>query len=375
MKSSSYFLITMALAASLGTAWAGPGAHGPTGEHLDAPAGLGAGGLARLPDGSVNVPKLAQRRMAIRTVLASPSEAAATLQLPARVVMDPNHSGRVQAAYGGRIEAGPRGLPVAGQAVKRGEVLAYVRYQAEPYAVANQQNQLAELRTQRQLAEQKLQRLESLEGSVPRKDIDAARAELGGLREREAGVGASLARREALAAPVTGVVASVTLVAGQVVQAGDVLFEVVDPARMLVEAGTPDATLGARIAGAQLAEVPQLRLKLLGAARALRDGLLPLTFSVQAGKPGAALPLAIGQPVQLIVQLKDKVQGIVLPAQAVVRNPANEPVVWIKAGPERYLPQPVQYRALDALTVVVTQGLGADKRVVVQGAPLIAQIR
>lgn len=374
MKTGNFFMAVVCLTA-LSAAQAGPGAHGPNGEHLDAPGGVSAGGLARLPDGSVNVPKLAQRRMAIRTVVAGTSEAAATLQLPARVVMDPNSSGRVQAAYGGRVEPGPRGLPVAGQAVKRGEVLAYVRYQAEPYAAANQQGQLAELRTQRLLAEQKLQRLESLEGTVPRKDIDAARTEVAGLREREAGVGASLARREALAAPVSGVVASVSLVAGQVVQAGNVLFEVVDPARMLVEASTPDATLGTRIAGAQLAEVPQLRLKLLGAARALRDGLLPLTFSVQGVKPGAALPLAIGQPVQLIVQLKERVQGIVLPAQAVVRNPANEPIVWIKASAERYIPQPVQYRALDAQTVVVTQGLGADNRVVVQGAPLIAQIR
>lgn len=370
------YLMAALLATALATAQAGPGAHGPNGEHLDAPAGpVGAAGLARLPDGSVFVPKQAQRRMAIRTMPVSTSEAAATLQLPARVVMDPNSSGRVQAVYGGRIEPGPRGLPVAGQAVRRGEVLAYVRYQAEPYAAANQQSQLAELRTQRQLAEQKLQRLEGLEGTVPRKEIDAARAELAGLRERESGVGASLARREALLAPVSGVVASVALAAGQVVQAGDLLFEVVDPARMLVEAGTPDATLGARIAGAQLADLPQVRLKLLGAARAMRDGLLPLTFTVQAGKPGAALPLAIGQPVQLIVQLKDKVQGIVLPAQAVVRNPANEPIVWIKASAERYIPQPVQYRALDALTVVVTQGLGADNRLVVQGAPLIAQIR
>ena len=45
------------------------------------------------------------------------------------------------------------------------------------------------------------------------------------------------------------------------------------------------------------------------------------------------------------------------------------------SGAERFIPQPVQYRALDAATVVVTQGLGADNRVVVQGAPLIAQIR
>jgi cobalt-zinc-cadmium efflux system membrane fusion protein len=59
----------------------------------------------------------------------------------------------------------------------------------------------------------------------------------------------------------------------------------------------------------------------------------------------------------------------------VVRNPANEPIVWIKSGAERFIPQPVHYRALDAANVVITQGLGADNRVVVQGAPLIAQIR
>ena len=104
-------------------------------------------GLARLPDGSVNVPKAAQRRMGDPHVLAPESEAAATVELPGRVVMDPNASGRVQAVHGGRIEPGPKGLPVAGQSVKRGEVLAYVRHHAEPYALGSQQAQLAELRS------------------------------------------------------------------------------------------------------------------------------------------------------------------------------------------------------------------------------------
>jgi membrane fusion protein, heavy metal efflux system len=35
----------------------------------------------------------------------------------------------------------------------------------------------------------------------------------------------------------------------------------------------------------------------------------------------------------------------------------------------------VQFRPLDAQNVVVIGGLGVDNRVVVQGAPLIAQIR
>jgi len=361
-------------------AYAAPGAHGPNGEHLDAPgAAVNASGLARLPDGSVNVPKLAQRRMAIRTVLAPESEAAATVEMPGRVVMDPNASGRVQAVYGGRIEPGPRGLPVAGQSVKRGEVLAYVRPSAEPYAVGTQQAQLAELRAQRQLAEQRVQRLEGLDGTVPRKEIEAARSEATSLAERERSIGGSLVARETLTAPVSGVIARADLVVGQVVEPRDVLFEVVDPARMLVEATTADAAVAARVAGASLQGVPEVTLRLLGVSRSLRDGVLPLTFAVTPAKPGAAqresLPLAIGQPVTVVAQSKERIKGVVLPAQAVVRNPSNEPIVWIKSGAERFIPQPVQYRPLDASTVVVTQGLSADNRVVVQGAPLIAQIR
>jgi membrane fusion protein, heavy metal efflux system len=154
-----------------------------------------------------------------------------------------------------------------------------------------------------------------------------------------------------------------------------VLIEIVDPARMLVEATTNDPTLPARVQGATLQGQAEARLRLVGAARALRDGLLPLTFAVTAARPGMALPLAVGQPVTVVVQSKERIKGVVLPAQAVVRNPANETVVWIKSGAERFIPQPVQLRALDAATVVVTQGLAADNRVVVEGAPLIAQIR
>ena len=355
---------------------AGPGAHGPGGEHLDAPGtAANASGLARLPDGSVNVPKEAQRRMGIRTVLAPESEAAGTVELSGRVVIDPNAGGRVQALHGGRIEPGPRGLPVAGQTVRRGEVLAYVRHHAEPYARGNQQAQLAELRAQRLLADQRVQRLESLEGTVPRKEIEAARAEAHSLAQREQSVGGSITAREALVAPATGVIARADAVVGQVVEARDVLFEVIDPARVMIEASTADAGLPGRIAGATLRDIPAAQLRLIGAARSLRDGMLPVTFAVRADKAAAALPLAVGQPVTVVVALDERIKGIVLPAQAVVRNPANEPIVWIKSGAERFIPQPVQFRPLDAQNVVVIGGLGVDNRVVVQGAPLIAQIR
>lgn len=354
---------------------AAPGAHGPNGEHLDAPTAVNASGLMRLPDGSVNVPMLAQRRLGIRTQLTLESQAAATIELAGRVVVDPNASGRVQAIHGGRVEAGPRGLPVAGQTVRQGEVLAYVTHHADPYALANQQAQWAELRSSRELAAQRVQRLQSLEGSVPRKEIEAARAELQSLSAREKSIGTSLTARETLLAPVSGVIARADATKGQVVEPREVLFEVIDPSRVLVEATTADPSLPGRTGEAHLQGVAGVKLQLIGAARSLRDGVLPMTFRAVPEKSGTVLPLAVGQPVTVVASLTEQVKGFVLPAQAVVRNSANEPVVWIKSGAERYIAQPVQYQSLDAATVVVTQGLGADNRVVVQGAPLIAQIR
>ena len=375
MKKLSFFsgqAAILAMASAL-TAWAGPGAHGPNGEHLDQATSPTAGGLARLADGSVNVPKLAQRRMGLRTQIAPESEAAETIQLPGRVIADPNASGQVQATHGGRVEPGPRGLPMAGQAVKQGEVLVWVRHHADPFALAAQQSQRAELKAARDLAEQRLRRLESLEGTVPRKDIDAARIDVQSLTEREQRIAASLDVREPLRAPVSGVIARADVKAGQIVETREVLIEVIDPARLMVEASTPDVSLGSRLGATHLAGVEGVKLQLVGAARSLRDGILPLNFraSVSAG----ASPLAVGQPVTLVAALKERRKGIVLPASAVVRSPANEPIVWIKTGAERFIPQPVQVQPLDAGTVLVTQGLSADNRVLVQGAALVAQIR
>ncbi|MCO5118861.1 MAG: efflux RND transporter periplasmic adaptor subunit [Burkholderiaceae bacterium] len=366
-------LMLTALAASA-AAYAGPGAHGPNGEHLDAPAQtlVVADRLARLPDGSVSMPMLAQRRLGIRTVLARQSAVAATVELPGRVLMDPNAGGRVQTVVGGKVQPGPAGLPVSGQRVRKGEVLGEVVYSASPLEVANQRAQLAQLKSDRRLAGQRVQRLESLEGTVARKDIDTARAELESLAAREKALSAGLGATEPLTAPISGVIARADIVAGQVVEPRDVLFEVIDPTRVLVEASASDVALGARVGSASLEGVPGVTLEFLGAARALRDGVLPLTFRASGTD---ALPLAIGQPVTVVATLNEKVEGVVLPAQAITRSGANEPVVWVKASAERYVPQPVQVRPLDATTVVVTQGLAAGSRAVVQGAPLLAQVR
>lgn len=352
-------------------ALAAPGAHGPNGEHLDAPASSNATGLARLPDGSVNVPKQAQRRMAIRTVMGREDAHPMTVELNGRVGIDPNAGGRVQAPFSGRIEAGPKGLPVTGQRVDKGQILAYLRPTSSAVERGSQQAQLAEIRANRLLTEQRVQRLESLEGTVPQKEIEAARAELSSLAGRERAVSGSLSGSEAITASASGVIATANALNGQIVEARDVLFDIVDPNRMIVEATTSDATLASRIATASIAGLSGPDLVFLGGGSSMRDGALPVSFRANL----KTASLAVGQPVTVVARLNDKLKGIAIPAEALVRNPNNEPIVWIKSGAERFIAQPVEVKPLDAKTIVVVKGLAADNRVVVSGASLINQIR
>ena len=350
---------------------ASPGAHGPNGEHLDEKRSATVGGLARLPDGSVNVPKLAQRRMGVRTMMVKEGEFARTVQLNGRAVIDPNAGGRVQAPFAGQIAPGPTGLPVAGQRVVKGQVLARLRPLGDAIERGNQAAELAGLRASRELLARRVKRLESLEGVVPAKEVEAARAELAATVGRERAVAKSIGGVEAIVAPASGVIASAAVLNGQIVESRDVLFEIVDPQRMLVEALSSDASIARRIGSATLRDVADVELTLIGGGRSLREGAVPLNFRAR----GATLDLAVGQPVTVLAKLDTKVKGIALPAAALARNQANETVVWIKSGVQRFIALPVEATALDAGTVVVTRGLSPDNRVVVVGTSLINQIR
>lgn len=350
---------------------ASPGAHGPNGEHLDEKAAGTASGLARLPDGSVNVPKLAQRRMGVRTLMVKEGEFARTVQLNGRAAIDPNAGGRVQAPFAGQIAPGPKGLPVLGQRVVKGQVLARLRPLGDAIERGNQAAELAGLRASRALLEQRVRRLESLEGVVPAKEVEAARAELAATAGRERAVARSIGGVENIVASSSGIVASAAVLNGQMVDSREVLFEIVDPQQMLVEALATDASLARRIGSASLLDVAGVELTLLGGGRSLREGAVPLNFRAR----GKTLDLAVGQPVTVLAKLNTTVKGIALPASALVRNQANETVVWIKSGALRFIALPVEATALDAGTVIVTRGLSPDNRVVIKGTSLINQIR
>jgi hypothetical protein len=342
-------------------------------DHGGAPATAEAGAPQRLADGAILLPKASQRQLGLRTEPVAKASAGRAIELPGLVAMDPNAGGRVQALVAGRLEPGPQGFPALGQAVVRGQVLATVRPSLAPADRAALGAQLAEVRAMHALALKRAERLRGLADSVPRKEIEAAEAEVASLSGRLAALQAA-GGAEALVAPVAGVIASSRAVAGQVVDARELVFEIVDPRRLVVEATAPGGSLaGADIASASIAVVGRaVPLDFAGAGRSLREQALPLQFRAR----GPALAqLAVGQPVAVTVQLKAQAEGVPVPAAALVRSSANEPLVWVKAAPERFEPRRVRTQPLDAARVLVTSGLAGGERVVTDGAPLLNQVR
>jgi hypothetical protein len=329
----------------------------------------------RLPDGSVFVPKSAQRQLSLRTRTALKGEFPRTVELNGRIVADPNAGGRVQTFQSGRIEAGPNGLAVLGQQVIKGQILAWLQPAATALERGTQLSALAELAAQESVLERRLVRLQQLEGSVPQKDIEQAEIELAAFKKRKSAVGGSLGR-EALVAPVSGVVSAANVAVGQVVDARAVVFEVIDPQRLAVEALAYDPLL---LDGLTKASAPiaggLLDLAFVGLGRTLKEQAMPVLFRVETPKNGALPAVAVGQTLKVLAQTKARQAGVAIPAAAVVRNAANESVVWVHESAERFVARKVKVAALDGHSVAVTDGLNGGERVVVQGAASLAQIR
>ncbi|MGG5810497.1 efflux RND transporter periplasmic adaptor subunit [Falsiroseomonas sp. CW058] len=327
----------------------------------------------RQPDGSVFVPKPTQRLLGVRTAITARADAPVSVQVVGQVMADPNASGRVQAPQGGRIEPPEGGFPTLGSRVARGQVLAWIVPVLAAQERSGVQASIAELDAQIAIAQGRVQRLSGLAGSVSAREIAEARAELEGLRQRRAAIGAGLNGREPVHAPAAGVVSVVNAIAGQIVDAREPLFEVVDPQRLWVEAVAFDPSLVAEVAAAAAVTTAgqPLRLSFIGRGLALRQQAIPLQFRIEDVPPG----LSVGTPVTVTMQTPRRAGGVVLPADAVVRSAEGSQIVFEMPGAERFVPRPVRVQPLDGRNVLVTAGLDPGIRVVTQAASLVAQVR
>jgi membrane fusion protein, heavy metal efflux system len=337
------------------------------------PATMATDQPQRMADGSLFVPKATQHLLSVRTILTAETKAPRTEQLAGAVIADPHSFGRVQAARPGRVAGPDGGLAFVGKRVGKGELLGLLLPYIEQADKANIESQIAEAEARIAKLRTILSRYNERPGAVPQVKVDEVEGELDALVRKRAELRPSLVVREEIRAPISGTISVANVVTGQIVEAREVLFEIVDPTRFWVEAIAHDARVVANLSKAVAITNggERLPLEFAGIGLALKQQAAPLTFRVTEAEPN----LSIGKPVTVILQSTVQLSGIVLPASSVVRASSGLAIVWVKTEPERFEPHTVRYEALDGQRVVVLAGLKADMRVVTEGATLLNQIR
>jgi cobalt-zinc-cadmium efflux system membrane fusion protein len=327
----------------------------------------------RLSDGTLFVPKPTQRILAIRTALTQAATHRKTLELPGRIIPDPNASGFVQASVSGRLSPPTGGFPKLGTIVKAGDVLAFVTPPFQAIDVSDMRQKAGELDQQINIVERRIARYESLAktGAVAKVTLDEAVLELKGLRERRAAIDKSRGESERLIAPVSGIIAAANSVSGQITETNAVVFQIIDPARLWVEALTFSLLPDAQPATARTGDGRKLTLAFQGAGLTDRSQAIPVHFAIEGDTKG----LRVGELVTVLAPTGEETQGLAVPRTAVLRGANGQTILFEHTAAEHFEPRIVRVEPLDADRVLVLDGLAAGKRVVVQGPELLNQIR
>lgn len=338
---------------------------------LPAPTAATRDVAQRFPDGAIFVPKGTQRVLGIRTLVTKTALHGRRIELPGRIIPDPNASGYVQASLEGRLVAPPGGFPQLGSMVKAGQIVAIVEPTIGAVDLADRQQQIREIEQQLELVTRRLDRRKQLEGVVTQTEIEELEIEQESLMAQRDALVSLTDVSENLIAPVDGVIAAGQAIAGQIASPGVTVYEIVDPGKFWVEAlSYRSESLGAE-AVAIFADGATIDLAYQGTGLADQGQAVPVRFSVV----GEAAGLRAGQLLRVIAATPAKHEGIVVPRDAVLRGANGQLVVYVKSNAERFVQREVRVEPLDGDTVLVVAGLEAGLRVVAEGAELLNQIR
>ncbi len=195
--------------------------------------------------------------------------------LVGRIIADPNRSGVVQSTIAGRIGCVDGALPRLGQPVTAGQVLAIVTPAYAAIDATNVAQTGGELDQQIALAQNKVEQFRPLvrSNTLSPERLRTVEIELENLKKRRATLATSQRGAEPLTAPVDGVIAGMRALPGQVVSPQDVLFQIVDPKSLWVEALVFDPTVPqlSAEATATAAGTAPLKLSFIGRSRALQQ--------------------------------------------------------------------------------------------------------
>ena len=328
----------------------------------------------RRSDGSFFVPKPLQRLFDMRTQKVETAKTALSVQLPGRIIPDPNAHGDVETSLIGRIEAPKTGLPVLGDTVKEGQVLGYVTPSVGVVDRTQVRREVARLTNEIRITAESLELMKQF-WFVPFRDGKIIQSEmrLEGLRRERSSLLPMLQTQEVLRASTDGVISVSNAINGRIVHPGEKIFEIVNPNRLWVEAIAADPDVAKTAAAvAMTPEGQTLDIGFVGSGLALQQQAVPLMFRIDKPIPG----LRVGRPVTVAIRSKQTSRsGIAVPRDAVVVGSSGLEQVWEHVAPEVFVPRTVKTEPIDGRSVLITAGLTPGAQIVTQGTRLLIQLQ
>ena len=358
----------------------------------------------RLADGQLFFPKELQRHFALTTELVKSAPQQASQILHAKVIADPRASGVVQSTQLAVLLAPADGLPMPGQRVQQGEILAWLQPVDTAIEQGNQQALLAEIDALIRITRDRVQRFTRLQSAVPKAELETAQTELAALERRREHIKKSVNQAIPVIATISGVVSKTAVSVGEVVEPKQLLFSLQNPTAWWVEAKAftlPNGLNAESKVSARIIDTAAVSAKQLVSAQALKDQRLSLQFvghsqemqqqsialwfkvasSANAGiDNNNAQQLVAEQPIEVLLPQGAAIEGIAVPKPALLKLDDGQQALWVHTEPEQFQLVRVATLPLDADRVLVTSGLQSGglqsgARVVVHGVQLLAQVR
>jgi cobalt-zinc-cadmium efflux system membrane fusion protein len=306
-----------------------------------------------------------------RTAYAVSGTMSGTFSAPGTIGPAAGRYAEVAATAGGLVDAtGLASVPIPGSRVSRGQVLAWLVPSLGEGGNATYAEARARLR-EAQDEHERARRLVDAE-AAPARRLHEAEIRLAAAREALAGFG-NIAEdgRIAIRSPLNGVVASRHLTPGSRVEAGTVLFTVVDPSLLWLTANVaaPMAQSIGRGSSATFLIDGDSRwrdtraLVSIGSIIDPTSRTLPVIYQV-ANPDGR---IRIGALASVTVRTGTQETGVVIPASAIIEE-NGRPIVFVQAEGETFQRREVQLGPRTADRVLVRDGLKAGERIVTGSA-------
>ena len=299
-----------------------------------------------------------------RTVFAYSGSLSGAIEASGQIVPAGGRHAEVAAPIAGLIDAASLAqAPAPGQAVARGQVLAYVAP-----SLGESGASYAEARARLREAENEYERAKRLVAAeaAPARRLLEAEIRLQAAREALSGIGGE-GGRVALRSPIAGVVTRRSVLPGARVEAGTPLFSVVDPSVVWLTVNVPASAAGG-VSRNSLATFttegspqgyPARRIVSVGSVIDPVSRTLPIIYEV-ANPTGA---IKVGSNARALVRTAGRRDGIVIPTAAIL-DENGRPIVFVQVDGESFERREVVILGRDGDLSVLASGVKPGERVV-----------